>query len=137
MESGMHDVMRKRLMRLLEALPEAQLYQVLDYIEFLEAKYAPRPAPEPSGLQRFAERFEDQMRMRSLAPRVVSGTMKLIGTAGRVVDNLAETGQELLHGLESGLERLSKPPREGEGARPQEGADRGEDAAPPNAGLGG
>jgi hypothetical protein len=63
--------------------------------------------------------------------------MKLIGTAGRVVDNLAETGQELIHGLESGLERLGKAPRDGEGAHPQEGAARGEDGAPPKADAGG
>jgi hypothetical protein len=132
----MHDVMRKRLMRLLEALPDDQLYQVLDYIEFLEAKYAPRPVAESSGLQRFAERFEDQMRARSLAPRVVSGTMKLIGTAGRVVDNLAETGQELLHGLESGL-GMGKPPREGEGTHRPAGADQGEGGVPSRADAGG
>ena len=41
----MHDVMRKRLWRKLEALPDEQLYQVLDFIEFLEAKYAPGKAP--------------------------------------------------------------------------------------------
>jgi hypothetical protein len=132
----MHDVMRKRLMRLLEALPDEQLYQVLDYIEFLEAKYAPRPVAEPSGLQRFAERFEDQMRLRSLAPRVVSGTMKLIGSAGRVVDNLTETGQELIHGLESGL-GLGKAPREGEGAEPPADAAREGEKAPPKADVGG
>jgi hypothetical protein len=100
----MHDVMRKRLMRKLEALPEEQLYQALDFIEFLEAKYAAANAVEPDGLQRFAERLEDRMRVRSLAPRAMSGTMKVIGTAGRVWDNLAGVGQGLLTGLESGLD---------------------------------
>ncbi len=46
----MHDVLRTRLLRKLESLPEAQVYQVLDYIEFLESKYStpiwlPRPPP--------------------------------------------------------------------------------------------
>jgi len=100
----MHDVMRKRLMRKLEALPEEQLYQALDFIEFLEARYAAANAVEPDGLQRFAERLEDRMRVRSLAPRAMSGTMKVIGTAGRVWDNLAGVGQGLLTGLESGLD---------------------------------
>jgi hypothetical protein len=91
-------------MRKLEALPEEQLYQALDFIEFLEARYAAANAVEPDGLQRFAERLEDRMRVRSLAPRAMSGTMKVIGTAGRVWDNLAGVGQGLLTGLESGLD---------------------------------
>jgi len=95
----MHDVMRKRLWRKLETLPDEQLYQVLDFIEFLEAKYAPGRAPAPSGLQRFAERLEDRMRLREVAPRAMSGTMKVIGTAGRVLDTLTETGQGIVEGL--------------------------------------
>jgi|SRR5690606_35368370 len=92
----MHDVMRKRLWRKLEALPEEQLYQVLDYIEFLEAKYAPGAASAPGGLQRFAERVEDRMRARALAPRVMGGTMTLLGAAGRLIDGITQTGKEIL-----------------------------------------
>lgn len=95
----MHDVMRRRILRKLEALPDDQLYQVLDFIEFLEAKYARERAAEPDGLQRFAERLEDRMRIRSLSPRAMSGTMKVIGTAGRVLDTLTETGQGIVEGL--------------------------------------
>lgn len=102
----MHDVMRKRLLRKLEVLPDEQLYQVLDFIEFLEQKYARERAVEPDGLQRFAERLEDRMRVRALSPRAMSGAMKVIGTAGRVWDNLAGAGQGLLSGLESSFEKL-------------------------------
>jgi hypothetical protein len=35
----MHDILRERLMRKIESLPEDQVYQILDYIEFLESKY--------------------------------------------------------------------------------------------------
>lgn len=121
----MHDVMRRRLMRKLEALPDEQLYQVLDFIEFLEAKYAPGRAPEPTGLQRFAERLEDRMRLREVAPKAMSGTMKLIGTAGRFVDALAEAGQGVVEGLksttsgrravESASPRGEEPPAEAQG----------------------
>lgn len=136
----MHDVMRKRLMRKLEALPDEQLYQVLDFIEFLEARYAAAEAVEPDGLQRFAERLEDRMRLRALAPRAMTGTMKVIGTAGRIWDNLAGAGQGLLTGLESGLEVLRqqegdraeesrKGGGEGETRSAEERADRGAGAA--------
>lgn len=102
----MHDIMRKRLMRKLEALPDEKLYQVLDYIEFLESKYAERERIEPDPIQRFAERFEDRMRIRSLAPRAMSGTMKVIGTAGRVWDNLTGASQGLIEGIGSGIDSL-------------------------------
>ena len=51
----MHDVLRQRLLRKIESLPDEQIYQILDYIEFLESKYAATEGMEASGLQRFAE----------------------------------------------------------------------------------
>ena len=51
----MNDILRERLLRKLEALSEEKAYQVLDYIEFLESKYAERPAGAPAGaLRRFS-----------------------------------------------------------------------------------
>lgn len=85
----MHDVMRKRILRKLEDLPEAQLYQILDFVEFLEARYGAGAQPRASGFQRFAERLEDGMRARSLAANAMSGTMKVVSTAGRVLDGIS------------------------------------------------
>lgn len=82
-------------MRKLGVLPEQQVYQVLDYIEFLESKYAPGRAPRPDGLQRFAERLEDGMRMRNVAPKVISGTVGLMGTARKVIQGVSDAGREL------------------------------------------
>jgi hypothetical protein len=95
---SMHDVMRERIWRKLQVLPEAQLYQVLDYIEFLESKYAPGRAAQPDGLQRFAERLEDSMRLRSVAPKVISGTVGLMGTASRVLRTVSDAGRDILGG---------------------------------------
>jgi hypothetical protein len=92
----MHDIMRERVWRKLEALPPEQLYQVLDYIEFLEAKYAQAKARQPDALQRFAERLEDGMRMRAVAPRVISGTVGLLGSARRVLRTVSDAGREML-----------------------------------------
>src|SRR5687768_3911135 len=39
-DTTMHDVLRQRLMRHIEALPEERLYHALDYVEFLASKYA-------------------------------------------------------------------------------------------------
>lgn len=92
----MEDVTRKRVLRKLEGLPEDQLYQVLDYIEFLEAKYARAAARKPDPFQQFAERVEDQMRVRALAPKAMRGTMKLMSTAGRVLDGVRDLGRDIV-----------------------------------------
>lgn len=95
-EKRMHDIMRERIWRKLQVLPEPQLYQVLDYIEFLESKYASGRAPPPDGIQRFAERLEDSMRVRSVAPKVISGTVGLMGTARRMLRNVTDAGRDIL-----------------------------------------
>src|SRR4051794_6948052 len=58
---AMHDVLRQRLLRRIESLPEEQIYQVLDFIEFLESKYARDLKTEATGLQKFAEGLEDKL----------------------------------------------------------------------------
>ena len=93
---AMEEVTRKRLMRKLEQLPEAQLYQALDYIEFLELKYARDSSRKPDAFQQFAERLEDQMRVRSVAPKAMKGTMKVMSTAGKVIDGVRSLGKDLV-----------------------------------------
>jgi hypothetical protein len=93
----MHDVLRDRIWRRLEVLPEPQLYEVLDYIEFLEAKYAAQAARQPDALQRFAERLEDGMRVRSVAPKVISGAVGVLGTARKVLRTVQDAGRDILN----------------------------------------
>ena len=92
----MHDILRERIWRKLEVLPEQQLYEVLDYIEFLESKYAADRARRPDTFQRFAERLEDSMRMRSVAPKVITGTIGLFGTAQKVIRGVTDAGRDIL-----------------------------------------
>jgi hypothetical protein len=92
----MHDILRERLWRKLQALPQEQMYQALDYIEFLEARYAKEQALRADPLQKFAERLEDGMRFRSVAPRVITGTVGLLGTARKVLRTVSDAGREIL-----------------------------------------
>ena len=80
----MHDVLRKRLMRTIESLPDQHIYQVLDYIEFLEAKYAQDEAVEASGLQKFAEGLEDKLRKKAVSPNTIREAFQFISAADRV-----------------------------------------------------
>jgi hypothetical protein len=104
----MHDLLRERLWRQIEALPEAQLYQVLDYIEFLTSKYARENVRAPaSAIQRFGERLEDQLRVNRVGYDAIRGTLNVVGAADRVMTGLAEAGRSILR-------EVNAPPPAGE-----------------------
>jgi hypothetical protein len=88
----MHEILRDRILRRLEALPEDRLYQVLDYVEFLESKYAQRQAPAPNVLQRFAEGVEDTLRAGNLSAATVAEAMGFMSKAMGVLSGVAAAG---------------------------------------------
>jgi hypothetical protein len=96
----MHDTLRERILRSLDTLPDAQQYQVLDYIEFLASKYN-REARRPGSVQRFGDLLEDKMRMQGVALTTIRGTMGVVGTAGRFVSGLTEAGRTVLKEVEN------------------------------------
>ena len=77
----MNPSLRERISRRLEALPDDRGYQVLDYVEFLESKYAERQAPPPNVFQRFAEGVEDAMRAGRISTQAIGQTMDLLNGA--------------------------------------------------------
>jgi hypothetical protein len=100
----MHDVLRARVLRKIESLPEAQMYQVLDYIEFLEGKYAKELAQEASGLQKLAEGLEDKLRKRAVNPANLREAFQLIAAADRALSGVTKAGKQLLGELNGVLE---------------------------------
>jgi hypothetical protein len=114
----MHDILKDRVLRKLQALPQEQVYQVLDYIEFLETKYARDRAAQPDALQKFAERVEDSLRMRSVAPKVISGTVGLLGTAHRVMRTVSDAGRGMLGESSAGRAAAPAPTPTSAPARP-------------------
>ena len=99
----MHDVLRERINRHLEALPEERLYQVLDYIEFLSSKYARDVRPPGSPLQRFGERLEDRLRFNGVGFGAIRGTLGVMGTADRFMSGITEAGRSIIREVENGL----------------------------------
>ena len=99
----MHDVLRQRLMRKIESLPEQQIYQVLDYIEFLESKYTSDITPDVSTLQRFAESVEDKLRKKAMSPATLREAFQVISTADRVLSNVSSAGRQLIEELAPSL----------------------------------
>ncbi len=100
----MHDALRQRLQRRIESLPDAQVYQVLDYIEFLEAKYSEGSGVEASGLQKFAEGLEDKLRRKAVSPATIREAFQVISAADRVLSGVSSAGRQILNDLNSVLE---------------------------------
>jgi hypothetical protein len=88
----MNEILRDRLLRKLDALPEEKAYQVLDYVEFLESKYAERPAGA-APFQRVAETLEDTLRAGRVPVNIIRGTMDAVGKAGRFFEKVAAAGK--------------------------------------------
>ena len=92
----MHDILRDRIWRNLEALPEEKVYQVLDYIEFLNSKYAREPVRPGSPFQRFGEKLEDRLRGNRVGLDAIRSTLGVVNTADRMVSGLTEAGLTLI-----------------------------------------
>jgi hypothetical protein len=108
----MHDALRRRVLRRLETLPEAQLYQILDYIEFLESRYNRGQVTDATGLQKLAEKLEDGLRKRTVNPSNLREAFQLIAAADRVLSSVSEAGKEILTELQA---ELQAPPGQGAG----------------------
>ena len=91
----MNDILRERLIRKLDTLPEEKIYQILDYIDFLESKYAPKLSAAPNPLKRFAEGIEDTLRAGKMSAGVIGGTMNVMGKAVGVVTDVANAGKSV------------------------------------------
>ena len=91
----MNDILRERLIRKLDTLPQEKIYQILDYIDFLESKYAPKLSSAPNPLKRFAEGVEDTLRAGRMSAGVIGGTMSVMNKAVGVVTDVANAGKSV------------------------------------------
>jgi len=98
-EIQVNDILRDRLMRKLDLMPDDKLNQVLDYIEFLDSKYAPRNAPAPNPLTRFAEGVESTLRAGKVSATAISGTMNIMNRAVGAISEVAAAGKSVATGL--------------------------------------
>ena len=91
----MNAALRDRILRKLEALPDERGYQMLDFIEFLESKYAGKTAMAPGVFERFAEGVEDTLRAGRVSASTIAETMGLLNKAMGVLSGVAETGKTI------------------------------------------
>lgn len=102
----MADHIRDRINRRLDALPDERLYQVLDYVEFLESKYAVRTPPNANAFQKFAEGIEDKMRAGRMSASTIAETMGLLNKAVGVLNGVAAAGKSVAADLATAAQRV-------------------------------
>jgi len=105
----MNEHLRERILRKLEAMSDERGYQVLDYAEFLESKYAERASPTASTFTRFTEAIEDQLRAGRVSATAIAETVGFMNRAANVLNSAVETGKSMASGLVS-PSRPSSPP---------------------------
>ena len=105
---------RDRINRKLDSLGDERLYQVLDYVEFLESRYAEKPAAPVNVFQRFAEGVEDKLRAGGVAISTVSETMGLLNRAVGVLNGVAQTTMsvagEVVSAARTAVDQVGAPP---------------------------
>lgn len=91
----MHDSLKDRILRKLDPLSDERGYQVLDFIEFLESKYAARTSGTAGVFQRFADSVEDTLRAGRVSATAVAETMGLLNKAMGVLSGVAAAGKSV------------------------------------------
>ena len=95
----MNEHLRDRILRKLEALSDERGYQVLDYVEFLESRYAEKEAPAASTFTRFTEAIEDKLRASRVSASAIAETIGFMNRAASVLNNALETGKSMANEL--------------------------------------
>lgn len=103
----MNQQLMQRIQRRLETLTDERGYQILDYVEFLESKYASRAAPS-NLFAKISEGIEDTMRAARLPIKAIKGTTGLMDSAGKVMKGVAAAAQSV---VDEALQAAESPKR--------------------------
>jgi hypothetical protein len=103
--------LRDRILRKLDALNDERGYQVLDYVEFLESKFAERQTPAGNAFTRFSEAVEDRLRAGKISASAIAETMGLLNRAANVLNGAVAAGRSVATDIYSAAQNatLSRP----------------------------
>jgi len=90
----MNDNIRERILRKLDSLSDERGYQVLDYVEFLESRYAERQSTA-SAFTRFTEAVEDKLRAGRVSASAIAETVGLMNRAANVLSGAMAATQKM------------------------------------------
>ncbi len=122
----MNSYLRDKLLQKLDSLSDERGYQVLDYVDFLESKYAERAAAATAAnpLTRFADVMEEKLRAGKVSATAVAETMGLMSRAMGVLNGAAAAGKSVASDFMTATSRVvdaattaaNAPPPRGTGA---------------------
>jgi len=127
----MNPSLKDRILRRLETLPDERGYQVLDYVEFLESRYAERQSPPPNVFTRFAEGVEDTMRAGRVSTSAIAQTMDLMNKAMGVLNGVTAAGKSVASDLATTASQITTNPLAHPAAPPASPAASPPPAVPP------
>lgn len=128
----MNASLKDRILRKIENLPDDRGYQILDYVEFMESKYAERQAPPPNVFQRFAEGVEDTMRAGRISTSAIGQTMDLMNKAMGVLNGVTAAGKSVASDLVTTVTQITTNPLANPPAFPPPADPATPPAAPPS-----
>lgn len=116
----MNEHLRERIVRKLESLSDERGYQVLDYVEFLESRYAER-ASTASAFTRFSEAVEDRLRAGKVSATTIAEAMSLMNRAAGVLNGALAAGKSMASDLVGAARSAADAAATGGGPRPTTG----------------
>ena len=106
----MNAYLRDKLLQKLETLSDERGYQVLDYVEFLESRYAERNTAQAAAatnpLSRFADAVEEKLRAGKVSASTIAETMGFMNKAVGVLSGAAAAGKSVANDLMTATNRV-------------------------------
>jgi hypothetical protein len=124
--------LRERILRKLDALNDERGYQVLDYVEFLESKFAERQTPTGNAFTRFSEAVEDRLRAGKVSASAIAETMGLLNRAANILNGAVAAGKSVATDIYSAAQNATTT----KGPSGTTGASGTPSSAPPGASPG-
>lgn len=109
----MNEHLRDRILRKMETLSDERGYQVLDFVEFLESRYAERESPSASTFTRFTEAIEDKLRASKVSASAIAETVGFMNRAANVLNSALETGKNMASEFVNTTRSPTNPPAPG------------------------
>jgi hypothetical protein len=106
----MNEHLRDRIVRKLETLADERGYQILDYVEFLESRYAERQSSTASAFTRFTEAVEDRLRAGRVSASTIAEAMSLMNRASTVLNGALAAGRSVANDIVSATRTSANSP---------------------------
>jgi hypothetical protein len=114
----MNEHVRERIVRKLDALSDERGYQVLDYVEFLESKYAERQSAQGNAFTRFTDAVEDKLRAGKVSAAAIAETMGLLNRAANVLNGAVAAGKSVANDIVTVAQSATSPRPSGSTSTP-------------------